>query len=161
MRHEHKKHFVIGGVDFQSNRVHGDFKMLHREFELEDPNPPSGEKIDWKKGTAMVLYVEKDKDGQFPEVIVDSMSVQRTPDRYRVEKKDSTGRIRKVKVFDAVLFYGCKKCTAKEFAKLVGIVEEPFEATDGKSPGLEPDIKPSHDLVDEVTHDGAKKTKKK
>lgn len=124
MRHEHKKHFVIGGVDFQSNRVHGDLKMLHREFILDDPNPPSGQKIDWKKGTAMVLYVERGDDGAFPEVIVDSMTVQRTPDRYKVEKKDATGRLRRIKVFDAVQFYGCKKCTVAEFAKLIGITKK-------------------------------------
>ena len=124
MRHEHKQFFVIDGVDLQSNRVHGDYKLLHREFILDDPNPPSGEKIDWKKGTAMVLYVEKGNDGNFPEVIVDSMTVQRIPDRYKREVKDTEGRIRRVKVFDAVLFYGCKKCTAKEFAKLIGIGEK-------------------------------------
>lgn len=124
MRHEHKKFFVIGGVDLQSNRVYGDYKLLHREFLLDEPNPPSGEKINWKAGTATVLYVEKGNDGAFPEVIVDSMTVQRIPDRYKVEKKDSTGRIRKVKVADAVLFYGCKKASVKEFAVLVGITKE-------------------------------------
>lgn len=132
MRREHKKFFVIGGVNLQSNMVYGDYKLLYREFELDEPNPPSGEKIEWKKGAAMVLYVEKGNDGAFPEVIVDSMKVQRIPDRYRIEKKDSTGRIRKVKVFDAVLFYDCKKVTAKEFAVLAGIIKKKDKAETAK-----------------------------
>ncbi len=124
MRHEHKQFFVIKGVDLQSNRVYGDYKMLHREFILDDPNPPSGQKINYKKGTALVLYVERGNDGQFPEVVVDSMSVQRVLDRYKVEKKDKTGRLRRVPVADANLFYGCKKVTAEEFAELISVGKE-------------------------------------
>jgi len=124
MRAQHKKHFVIGGVDLQSNRVYGDYKILHREFMLDDPNPPTGVKLDWNAGKAMILYVEKGDDGAFPEVITDSMTVQRTPDKYKVRVKDSDGRICNVKVADAVLFYGCKKCTAKEFAVLAGIAKK-------------------------------------
>lgn len=124
MRQEHKKYFVIDGVDLQSNRIHGDFKMLHREFLLDEPNPPSGQKINYKAGVATVLYVEKDKDGKFPEVIVDSMTVQRLPDRFEKKVRDPDGRVRMVKGFNAKLFYGCKKCTAKEFAALIGVTKK-------------------------------------
>ncbi len=132
MRAQHKKHFVVGGVDLQSNRVYGDYKIKHREFMLDDPNPPTGIKMDWNAGKAMILYVEKGKDGQFPDLVIDSMTVQRKLDKYKVRTKDDDGRIRNTNVADAKLFYGCKKCTAKEFAKLVGITKEADKVEDMK-----------------------------
>lgn len=128
MRHEHKEFFVVGGEELKSNKVYGDFKLLYREFKLDDPNPPKGVKLEWKKGTALVLYVEKDSDGKFPEVIVDSMTVQRVPEYFKREVKDPDGRFRRVKCADAQLFYGCKKVTAEEFGKLAGIIKESDKA---------------------------------
>jgi hypothetical protein len=132
MRDQHKQFFVVGGVDLKSNRVYGDFKLLHREFVLDEPNPPFGEKLDMKKGRPMVVYVGKDKDGKFPEVIVDSLKVHRIPDRYKVEKKDPDGRVRRIKVFDAVPFNGCKIVTAKEFAEIAGITKKAVKAVPKK-----------------------------
>lgn len=123
MRQLHKEHFIVNGFTIESNRVYGEgrYKTLHREFELTEPNPPRGEKVDYTKGTPYVYYIEADKDGKFPETIWDSRRKQLIPEFSSEVVKRPDGRRQKVRAVTHKPYYDCKKATVNEFAKLVGI----------------------------------------
>lgn len=73
----HKQHFIVdtadGPLSIESNRVYGDYKVLHREFVLTDPHPDVGVKKDYKDGTPLVMFIHKDKKGGFPDLETDGL----------------------------------------------------------------------------------------
>jgi hypothetical protein len=88
---------------------------------LAEPNPPSGFKVDWDNGKAMVIVVEANKKKEFPDVVVDNLRKQQIRRRVKREMKLPSGRTKHVQTHELETYYDCKLMTVDEFATMVGL----------------------------------------
>jgi hypothetical protein len=134
MRQKDKSRFLVetkkGKVAVESNRIYGDYKVLHREYRLNDPHPPHGNKVDYDDGTAIVICIKKDAKGQFPDVVCNSFTSCQQRVRKTVQYKAPDGRMMKIDTHDYLPYYDFETLEVTEFAQKAGLAASPAPGGD-------------------------------